>query len=322
MNRETGDLPLPLLFRGKVRDVYALPANGQRRRLLLLASDRVSAFDVVMRERVRDKGRVLTQITAWWLRHHLAGQPHHLITANSDDIAREVPVLAARRSDWDGRASLVWRTRPVPVECVVRGYLSGSAWREYREAGTLAGEPLAPGLEEHAALSPPLFSPATKAARGHDENIPFGRMIELLGETLAHRLRDRSLAIYERGRAAAARAGIIVADTKLEFGIAGNGEVLLIDEVLTPDSSRFWPLEHYRSGRPQPSLDKQPVRDYLAAQPDWNKTAPPPPLPPAVTQAASNRYRELFQRLTNAPLDHIDGGSEPGTAFPSGQVSA
>ena len=303
-------IPLPLLFRGKVRDVYAVPNDGgagnggpgKADRLLLVASDRVSAFDVVMDEPVPGKGRVLTQITAWWTDTHLRDIPHHLISVRTDEIREAVPGLAGCEGEWAGRASLVRRTRPLAVECVVRGYLSGSAWQEYREAGTLAGEPLQPGLVESDALVPAIFSPATKAQEGHDENITFGDVIKLLGADLAHRLRDRSIDIYERARAVAAQSDIILADTKFEFGTSPEGELLLIDEVLTPDSSRFWPKEHYRTGRGQPSLDKQPLRDYLNGLTDWRKKYPPPALPGDVVAAVGERYRGVFERLTGTAL--------------------
>ena len=295
-------IPLPLLFRGKVRDVYEVPAD----RLLLVASDRVSAFDVVMAEPVPGKGRVLTQITAWWLGTHLKGVPHHVISVRPGEIAGAVPPLAGCESGWAGHATLVHRTRPLPAECVVRGYLSGSAWKEYRESGTLAGEPLPPGLAESDPLVPAIFSPATKASEGHDENITFEQMASIVGAGLAVELRRRSLDIYARGRAAAAECGIILADTKFEFGIAPDGELLLIDEVLTPDSSRFWPREHYRRGRPQPSLDKQPLRDHLDGLADWNKQYPPPPLPERVIGATAERYREVFRRLTGTELEEYE----------------
>ena len=298
----------------------ALPTTPH---LLLVASDRVSAFDVVMREPVPDKGRVLTQITAWWLGTHLRDVPHHLVSVRPGEIRRAVPELADCPREWEGRATLVRRTRPLPVECVVRGYLSGSAWKEYRESGTLAGEPLPAGLAESDPLVPAIFSPATKAREGHDENITFDQVADLVGADLADRLRALSLDIYERGRAAAAEAGIILADTKFEFGTTPDGELLLIDEVLTPDSSRFWPREHYARGRGQPSLDKQPVRDYLESLPDWDKRYPPPPLPPHVVAATSERYRDVFRRLTGADLDaydppRFDPGFELATAAPAG----
>ncbi|MCY4574217.1 MAG: phosphoribosylaminoimidazolesuccinocarboxamide synthase [Gemmatimonadetes bacterium] len=302
-------ISLPLLFRGKVRDVYEVPGD----RLLLVASDRVSAFDVVMAEPVPAKGRVLTQITAWWLGTHLDGVPHHVISLRPGEIAEAVPALAGSESGWAGRSTLVRRTRPLPVECVVRGYLSGSAWKEYRESGTLAGEPLPTGLAESDPLVPAIFSPATKATEGHDENITFEQMAGIVGADLAAELRRRSLDIYERGRAAAAECGIILADTKFEFGIAPDGRLIIIDEVLTPDSSRFWPREHYRRGRPQPSLDKQPLRDHLDGLADWNKQYPPPPLPQRVIAAAAERYREVFRRLTGTELEEYEaprfGGS-------------
>ena len=300
-------IPLPLLFQGKVRDVYAVPrVDGCTGDLLLLvASNRVSAFDVVMDEPVPGKGRVLTQITAWWLSGYLSDMPHHLVSVRTDEIRAAVPALAGCEAEWAGRASLVQRARPLPVECVVRGYLSGTAWKEYRESGTLAGEPLQQGLVESDALAPAVFSPATKAQEGHDENITFDAVIELLGAELAHRLRDRSIDIYERGRAVAAERGIILADTKFEFGISAGGELLLIDEVLTPDSSRFWPKEHYQVGRGQPSLDKQPLRDYLNGLADWPKQYPPPPLPDHVVDATAERYQGVFERLTGmAPGDY------------------
>ncbi len=316
-------IPLPLLFRGKVRDVYAVPggdggapgldrddhAPGRGRDgprddaaagglLLLVASDRVSAFDVVMDEPVPGKGRVLTQITAWWLNGSLSDVPHHLVSVRTDEIRAAVPALAGCEAEWADRASLVRRTRPLAVECVVRGHLSGSAWNEYRESGTLAGEPLPRGLVESDALVPAVFSPATKVREGHDENITFDAVIDLLGAELAHRVRDRSIDIFERGRAAAARRGIILADTKFEFGLSAGGKLLLIDEVLTPDSSRFWPRERYRVGRSQPSIDKQPLRDYLNGLTCWQKQYPPPPLPAHVVDATAERYRGVFERLT------------------------
>ena len=293
-------LPFPLHSRGKVRDMYDVGED----RLLMVASDRLSAYDVVMAEPIPRKGEVLTAVTVWWLGKLGDVVENHLIAADPDEIIAAVPGLADSRDQWAGRALLVRRTRPVPVECVVRGYLSGSAWREYRDAGTLAGEPLPDGLRESDRLESPIFSPATKAETGHDENITFGRVRELLGDGLAERLRALSLALYERGRALAGERGIILADTKFEFGRIGDGadaRVLLIDEVMTPDSSRFWPEETYEPGRGQESLDKQPVRDYLEAlygRGEWDKQAPPPPLPPEVIEATTRRYLEVQRRLT------------------------
>jgi phosphoribosylaminoimidazole-succinocarboxamide synthase len=218
----------------------------------------------------------------------------------------EVPELAAMRGEIAGRSMLVRRAPPVPFECVVRGYLSGSAWAEYRARGTLAGERLAPGLVESQRLEPPLFSPATKAETGHDLNVTFATMAETLSTELATRLRESSLAIYEAGRAHAAGRGIIIADTKFEFGIDGANNLRLIDELLTPDSSRFWPVDRYRPGQPQPSFDKQPLRDYLAslkAAGQWNGETPPPVLPPEVVEATSRRYLDAFRLITGRELE-------------------
>jgi phosphoribosylaminoimidazole-succinocarboxamide synthase len=242
-------------------------------------------------------------VTAWWLEQLDEMLPHHLIAVDPDRIVELHPDLAASRAIWARRAMLVRRTKPVLVECVVRGYISGSAWREYRESGTLAGEPLPVGLQESQRLDPPIFSPATKAEQGeHDENITFAQTVERLGEELATRLRDLSLRIYRHGRDVADERQIILADTKFEFGFDGSGELLLIDEVLTPDSSRFWPKESYGVGRGQPSLDKQPIRDWLDSLAEWDKKPPPPDLPPTIVQAASERYAEVFERLTGIAL--------------------
>jgi len=294
-------LPLPLLRRGKVREVYEVDAGH----LLLVASDRVSAFDVVMREPIPWKGSVLTQISAFWFERLAGIVPTHYVTARTGEILERVPALAGRANQVAGRAMLVRRTTPVPFECVVRGYLSGSAWAEYRARGTLAGEPLPAGMLESARLEPPLFSPATKADSGHDENVTFARMAEVLGPELAARLRDTSLTVYDAGREYAASRGIIIADTKFEFGTATDGAVLLIDEVMTPDSSRFWPADRYAPGRSQPSFDKQPLRDFLAglkAAGRWDGETPPPPLPAEVVEFTSRRYLEAFRLLTGREL--------------------
>ena len=295
-------LDLPLLHRGKVRDVYEVDQGT----LLMIASDRVSAFDVVMSQAIPRKGEVLTQITAWWLAQLQNRVAHHLIAVDGDAIERRHPELAASRPQWDRRAMLVHRTDPVLVECVIRGYITGSAWKEYKQSGTLADEPLPIGLRESQALEPPIFSPASKAAVGeHDENITYARVVELLGEELAARLRDLSMDIYTHGRDVADGCGIILADTKFEFGFDASGELLLIDEVLTPDSSRFWPKEHYQVDRGQPSLDKQPVRDWLDEVPDWDKSPPPPDLPDQVVDETTARYQDIFHRLTGVSLDRF-----------------
>jgi phosphoribosylaminoimidazole-succinocarboxamide synthase len=298
-------LPFPLLRRGKVRDVYVVDEE----RLLLVASDRVSAFDVVMAEPVPYKGAVLTQLTAWWLRALGGLVPHHMLSADLGGILEELPALAPYRAALDGRAMLCIRTTVFPFECVVRGYLSGSAWKEYQASGTLAGEPLAAGLLESARFDPPIFSPATKAEAGHDENVPISEMRRQLGAPVADSLENLSRLVYARGRDIASSRGIIIADTKFEFGRDRTGTIRLIDEVLTPDSSRFWPAEGFTPGRSQPSFDKQPLRDYLDGERRagrWNGESPPPALPDHVVEATSIRYRDAFERITGAPLALTD----------------
>jgi len=296
------NLPLPLLRRGKVRDVYEVDDA----RLLLVASDRVSAFDVVMRELVPYKGAVLTQITAWWLRHFESEVAHHMLSCDVEQIVKAVPAVQMHRDELAGRAMLCRRTDVFPVECVVRGYLSGSAWKEYQQQGTLAGERLVAGLRESDRLDPPIFSPATKAETGHDEHITIAHMATIVGDETAATLERLARLVYGRGRELAAQRGIIIADTKFEFGRAGDGRVLLIDEVMTPDSSRFWPADRYAPGHGQPSFDKQPLRDWLDAERRagrWDGNAPPPTLPDEVVAATSARYLEAFERLTGSPLD-------------------
>lgn len=298
-------LPLPLVRRGKVRDVYAIGDDH----LLLVATDRVSAFDVVMDEPIPYKGAVLTQLSAWWLRklesRFGSDLPHHMVSADVQDIVTHAPSLDAYRAMLAGRSMLCLRTEVIPVECVVRGYLAGSAWKEYSSHGTLAGEALPVGLLKSSPLVPPLFSPATKAESGHDENITVAAVVQQLGAARADALERCSRAIYEFGRETAAPRGIIVADTKFEFGVR-NGQLMLIDEVLTPDSSRFWPADQYTPGHSQPSFDKQPLRDWLDAERRagrWNGDAPGPTLPDEVVQATSARYLDAFARITGAPLD-------------------
>jgi len=295
-------LPLKHLRRGKVREVYVVDAE----RLLLVATDRVSAFDVVMTEPVPYKGAVLTQLTAWWLRQLEGNLAHHMISADVDEIVSAVPSLAPHREALAGRSMLCRRTDVFPVECVMRGYISGSAWKEYRASGTLAGESLPPGLRESDRLDPPIFSPATKAETGHDENITIERMRTIVGGEETETLERLTRLVYERGRDIAASRGIIIADTKFEFGRDATGRILLIDEVLTPDSSRFWPADQYTPGRSQPSFDKQPLRDYLEGERRagrWNGDAPPPPLPDEVVDATSRRYLDAYRRITGVELD-------------------
>jgi phosphoribosylaminoimidazole-succinocarboxamide synthase len=294
-------LPLPLERRGKVREVYRVDDA----RLLLVASDRVSAFDVVMPDPIPRKGAVLTQLSAFWFERLRELGPDHFLTADAAEIAREVPALSAYRAQLTGRAMLVRRTSPVPFECVVRGYISGSAWKEYRASGTLAGQPLPAGLAESDPFPAPVFSPATKAEVGHDVNVTPAEVARALGPGVASELERRSLAIYATGREHAAARGIIIADTKFEFGTDPDGTLRLIDEVLTPDSSRFWPSDRYERGRSQPSFDKQPLRDYLDGLRErggWNGEAPGPQLPPEVIEATSARYLEAYRLLTGTPL--------------------
>jgi phosphoribosylaminoimidazole-succinocarboxamide synthase len=284
--RETS-LPGLAVRRGKVRDIYDL---GDR--LLLVSTDRISAFDWVLPTAIPDKGCVLTQIAAFWFQ--LLGEPNHLITTDVEkmDLPPEVD-----RHMLAGRSTLCRKTEVAPIECVVRGYLAGSGWKEYQRSGTVCGIKLPPGLTESSRLSEPVFTPSTKAATGHDENISFERMVDIVGRDLAEQLRQRSLRIFARGSEYARQRGILIADTKFEFGLVG-GDLLLIDEVLTPDSSRFWPADRYVPGRGQPSFDKQFVRDWLSAT-DWDKNSPPPPLPDDVVAQTRQTYIEAYERLTD-----------------------
>ncbi|WP_395715164.1 phosphoribosylaminoimidazolesuccinocarboxamide synthase [Reyranella sp.] len=298
---KSSDLPLKRIARGKVRDVYEVDAD----RLLLVATDRVSAYDVVMAEPIPLKGAVLTQLSAWWFGQLGDAVQHHMTSADVDAIIAAVPALAPHRGEIAGRAMLCRRCTVFPIECVIRGYITGSAWREYAKAGTLAGETLPAGLQESGRLDPPIFSPATKAESGHDENITVGRMREVLGGEIAGELERLARLVYGKGRDIAAPRGIIIADTKFEFGRTASGGILLIDEVLTPDSSRFWPADGYAPGQPQPSFDKQPLRDWLDVERHagrWNGEAPAPALPPEVVDATSKRYLEAYRRLTGREL--------------------
>src|ERR1700730_19265146 len=296
------DLPLPRIGRGKVRDIYAVGDD----RVLLLTTDRISAFDVVMAETIPMKGAVLTQISAWWFRQLEGVVPHHMISADADEIIAQVPALKGHRADILGRAMLCRRTTVCPIECVIRGYISGSAWKEYAAQGTLAGEKLAPGLVESEKLEPSIFSPATKAETGHDENITVARVREVLGDEVAHTLESMARAVYNFGEEITRDRGIIIADTKFEFGRDGGGRIILIDEVMTPDSSRFWAADAYKPGQAQPSFDKQPLRDYLDAERRdgrGNGEVPPPPLPASVVGATSRRYLEAYRRVTGNDLE-------------------
>lgn len=282
---------LKLLGRGKVRDIYDL---GDQ--LLIVATDRLSAFDVVLPTPIPDKGRVLTQLSLFWFDKLADVVPHHVIEAKNftGELAPYAGSLA-------GRAMLVRRTEPAPIECVVRGYISGSGWKDYQKTGAICGIPLPAGLRESDRLPEPIFTPSTKATTGHDENISFDETVSRIGRPLAERLRDVSLTLYRRAAEHAAARGIIIADTKFEFGLRGN-ELIWIDEALTPDSSRFWPADQYSPGKAQPSFDKQFVRDYLERI-GWNKQPPAPPLPPDVVAGTQQKYRDAYQRITGHALD-------------------
>ena len=283
---------LDLLHRGKVRDIYALDD-----RLLIIATDRISAFDVVLPDGITNKGKVLTALSRFWFDYTTDLVTNHLI---STDVA-EFPAVAREYDDvFAGRTMYVLRTERVDIECVVRGYISGSAWKEYREHGTVCGEAMPSGLRESDKLPAPIFTPATKADSGHDENISVAAMAEIAGQELTDHLSGTSIAIYEAAAAYAAERGIIIADTKFEFG-ERDGEVILIDEALTADSSRFWPADEYEPGRPQRSFDKQYVRDYLETL-DWGKDYPGPSLPTDVIAGTSGRYQEAYEQLVGKPF--------------------
>jgi len=273
--------------RGKVRDIYEAGDD-----LVLVATDRISAFDVVLPTAIPDKGRVLTALTLFWLDRTGDVVPNHLLTAD----LHEFPAPFTGQPELAGRAMLVKRARMIPIECVARGYLSGSGWKEYRDSGSVCGILLPSGLRESDRLPEPIFTPATKAAEGHDLNISIDEASDLIGRGLAERLREVTLAVYEHCAAIAVERGIIIADTKFEFGFA-DGELILCDEVLTPDSSRFWPADRYAPGGPQPSFDKQYVRDWLDAS-GWDHEPPPPELPVEVVEQTAARYREAYERLT------------------------
>lgn len=281
-------LPLPHLYSGKVRDIYAVGDD----RLLMVTSDRLSAFDVVLAEPILHKGRVLTAISAFWFEAlgDVAGS--HLVSVDVADLPAEV---AAADPDLAGRMMLCRKAEMLSIECIVRGYLSGSAWKEYRRSGTVHGQALPAGLQESDELPEPMFTPSTKSD-AHDENISFERAVDLVGTELATKARDISLELYARGAAMARERGIIIADTKYELGLV-DGELVLCDEVMTPDSSRFWPVDEWKPGATPPSFDKQPVRDYLESL-DWDKNPPPPPLPAEVVSATSARYIEAYERIT------------------------
>ncbi len=287
----TLDLPIPKLRSGKVREVFDLGDT-----LLFVATDRISAFDCILPNAIQHKGAVLNQISAFWFQR-FTFTPNHMITAQFS----LPPELEPFREQLARRSMIVRKTEPLPVECVVRGYLAGSGWKEYRETGSVCGHKLPAGLQLASPLPEPLFTPSTKSESGHDQNIDWAECCRILGEETALQARDLSLRIYKAGRDHAAKCGIIVADTKFEFGKL-DGQLLLIDECLTPDSSRFWPTDQYRLGVSPPSFDKQFVRDYLETL-DWNKTPPAPQLPREILEKTSAKYLEAFERLTGRQIE-------------------
>ncbi|MCS7159167.1 MAG: phosphoribosylaminoimidazolesuccinocarboxamide synthase [Gemmatales bacterium] len=287
------DIPGIPCRKGKVRDIYDL---GDR--LVIIASDRISAFDWVLPTPIPDKGRVLTGLTVFWLQ--LLQVPNHLLSTRLEDMG---PEFVARRELLEGRAMLVRKAQVIPIECVARGYLAGSGWKEYKQSGTVCGIPLPSGLRESQQLPEPIFTPATKEETGHDINISFEEMARRVGQELAELLQQKTLDLYRRAAEHAQRCGIILADTKLEWGKLPNGEIILIDEVFTPDSSRFWPADQYRPGSSPPSFDKQYVRDWLERT-TWDKNSPPPPLPPDVVEKTRAKYIEAYERLTGQPFPY------------------
>ena len=287
------ELPFKLFKRGKVRDIYEIDDN-----LLIVATDRISAFDFVLPDPIPNKGIYLTQLSIFWFEKMKNIVDNHLISGDVEDFPDE---LKDYRDVLDKRSMLVTKTEVIPVECIVRGYLSGSGWKEYQKKGEICGVKLPKGLRESEKLDEPIFTPTTKAEKGHDMPITFEQLKDMVGKETAEKLRDLSIEIYEKARDYAYQRGIIIADTKFEFGVK-DGEIILVDELLTPDSSRFWPLDKYEPGKPQPSFDKQYVRDYLTST-GWDKNSPPPHLPEEVIRETEKRYREAFERLTGRKLD-------------------
>ncbi len=294
-----------LVSRGKVRDIYA-----SRDALILVATDRISAFDCVLSPGIPGRGVVLTQLSNFWFRHFATVVPNHLLATRLEDF----PEPFRRHPELEGRSVLVRKLRPIPVECVARGYLAGSGWKEYRETGAVCGIRLPEGLRESERLPEPIFTPATKATTGHDENISFDRMVEIVGGEVAERLRELTLMLYSEAASRAAERGVIIADTKFEFGFDESGAIVWMDEALTPDSSRFWPADEYEPGRSQRSFDKQYVRDWLEAS-GWNKEPPAPELPPEVVRGTLERYLEAYRLLTGEELHpgSPDGSGPPRT---------
>ena len=291
---KTQDLPgIPKVGQGKVRELFEVDGH-----LLMVATDRISAFDVILPNAIPHKGKVLTQLSAFWFERLEGMVPHHLVSVRVDEFPAP---LQPFREELAGRSMLVRKCTPLPIECVVRGYLAGSGWAEYRQSEMICGNRLPSGLVESAELPEPIFTPATKATNGHDENISFDRAAQIIGPELAEQVRDLSLRIYNRAREYALEKGIIICDTKFEFGMDGS-RLLLIDEVLTPDSSRFWPADAFEPGKSQPSFDKQFIRDFLETL-DWDKTPPGPELPSSIVEATSQRYLEAYRLLTGKNLE-------------------
>jgi phosphoribosylaminoimidazole-succinocarboxamide synthase len=292
-------LPLPVFVRGKVRDTYDLGSH-----LLLISTDRISAFDIVLPTGVPYKGHVLNRLSSFWFRRTAEIIPNHMTEAIDDVHSLDSYLPAESRFVYPtylrGRSMVVKKVKRIPIECVVRGYLSGSAWEEYQAKGTVSGNAMPAGLQQSQELEKPVFTPTTKAEKGHDEPITMKEIVKLIGQPTAQEMEEKSLAIYKSAREYARSRGIIIADTKFEFGI-DNARLTLIDEILTPDSSRFWELSEYQAGRPQESYDKQPVRDWLSAS-GWNKQPPAPALPPDVVEATTRRYLQAYEKLTGRQL--------------------
>ena len=292
--KQTDCPDLNLINRGKVRDIYDLGEH-----LLLVTSDRLSAFDVIMEEGIPKKGQVLNEFSVFWFNKMADIVPNHIVATEGDDFPVETHKY---RDQLEGRSMLVKKAKPLPIECIVRGYVAGSGWKEYKQSQTICGLALPAGLQESAELPEPIFTPSTKAEIGeHDENIPFSEAVRLCGEEIANKVSEVSIQIYARARDFAREKGIVIADTKFEFGLMADGSLIWIDEALSPDSSRFWPLDQYQPGGPQPSFDKQFVRDYLETL-DWGKVAPPPPLPDEIVAKTSEKYQEALRLLTGITL--------------------
>lgn len=290
------ELPLPLVGSGKVRDIYAVGED----KLLIITSDRLSAFDVVLPSAIPDKGKVLNQISLFWFERFKDLVPNHIITADVDKMGLDPMLVAKYRPIIEGRSILVHRAKPLTIECVVRGFIAGSGWKDYLKTSKVCGHALPAGLKQCQELETPLFTPATKATEGHDMNISFEEAAKLVGKDIAEKAQALSIRIYQEGVKFAKTKGILIADTKFEFGVY-KGQLILIDEVLTPDSSRFWPMDLYKVGQDQPSFDKQIVRNYLTAS-GWNQTPPGPELPAEIVQKTSAAYKDAFRRLTGREL--------------------